>query len=45
MNGGSNVPTLNDRWDFGWVRSYAAVGDSYAAGIGVGDLSSEDDAK
>lgn len=30
--------------DWGWVKSYAALGDSYAAGIGVGALESASDA-
>ena len=30
--------------DFSWIRNWAALGDSYAAGIGVGKLHSDADA-
>ncbi|KAF2735138.1 SGNH hydrolase [Polyplosphaeria fusca] len=33
-----------DEWDFSWVKSYAAIGDSFAAGIGVGERRPEQDA-
>ncbi|KAF2116938.1 glycosyl hydrolase family 71-domain-containing protein [Lophiotrema nucula] len=32
------------RWDFSWANRYAAIGDSYAAGIGIGALRTESDA-
>ncbi|KAH7109411.1 glycosyl hydrolase family 71-domain-containing protein [Dendryphion nanum] len=34
----------SDRLDFRWVESYLAMGDSFAAGIGVGEVRPESDA-
>lgn len=31
----SRAPT-GDPWDFSWIKKWAAIGDSYAAGIGAG---------
>lgn len=43
-----NARTLRNRAEedsiFSWVRNYAALGDSYAAGIGIGQLRKEKDA-
>lgn len=33
-----------DPWDLSWIKSYAAIGDSFSAGIGVGDKRPEQDA-
>jgi hypothetical protein len=38
------VSTAGGRWDFSWVTRYAAVGDSFAAGIGIGTLLTDSDA-
>src|SRR4051812_47353361 len=32
----SRQVSLGDPWDFSWVQKWAALGDSYAAGIGAG---------
>jgi hypothetical protein len=33
-----------DPWDFSNIKSFAALGDSFAAGIGVGEVTPQDDA-
>jgi lysophospholipase L1-like esterase len=47
IHGGGNCPELGiyDPFDFSWVKSYGAFGDSFAAGIGVGNLRPDVDAK
>jgi lysophospholipase L1-like esterase len=36
---------IEPSYDYSWIKRYAAIGDSFAAGIGVGDLEDASDAK